>query len=302
MAFESLVGGSSGQITDSIENLLNKFIFDSVNTDITAILQDLGILVPGDNKLVTSQEIKDYFQTRIDNELPLDSPDPAVIALNTSLTNALNNLINDSSNLFGLNGIIGFNGENVNGENVISAESSTSDNATDESILFEVTPTTDDNIFALLLNEIKDEVNSDIPVELKGIEKALLVGSGIVKVSDDTDANLQGDNRDQNITGGGGNDTIVGGGGNDTMVGGGGDDIIGFNALGHYTVEIDNADKLAFQFDNIHTVADILPFVTNVSEVNGNVTFEFLDGEASITLVGMSASDVTADMVIFDLF
>ena len=92
-----------------------------------------------------------------------------------------------------------------------------------------------------------------------------------------------------------------GGGGNDTLIGGSGDDVIGFNSIGDYTVEIDGADKLAFQFDGINTIEDLLPFVTGVSEADGNVTYEFLNGEASITLVGMTADEVTADMVIFNL-
>lgn len=297
MATESLVGGALDQITDDIQNLLNKFTIDSVDTGIIAIpYLDHGKLVIGTNTLVTSQEIKDFFQNRIDSELPPDSPDPSITALNISLTKALDNLLNDSSSLFGLNGIIKFSGENAT-----NAESSASDGAADQTILFEITPEAVNNIFALLLNEINDEVNSDVTIELRGIEKALLVGSGRVKVGDDSDVNLQGDNRDQHITGGSGNDTLVGGGGNDTLVGGGGDDIIGFNALGHYTVLIDNGDKLAFQFDGINTLGDLLPFVTGASEADGNVTFEFLDGEASITLVGMSANDVTADMVLFNL-
>ncbi|SIO42917.1 calcium-binding protein, partial [Nitrosomonas cryotolerans] len=128
----------------------------------------------------------------------------------------------------------------------------------------------------------------------------MLVGKGTVQVVDDTGANLHGDNRDQHIIGGSGNDTLVGGGGNDTLVGGDGDDIIGFNALGHYTVQIDQSDKLAFQFDDLHSLDDLLPHVTNVVESNGNVTFEFSD-DASITLVGVTADDITADMVKFTL-
>lgn len=284
----------------------------TIAVEVNAGVMNLAIQLPSGvnigfeslSEKATPTEIADFLKAQIDDALPLDSSDPAVQELNTSLTNALNNLI-DGLIARGIGesvlSIISFaDVSNSLSESLATVAAETTpgiDPLANDTIVFDASSSEDNEVFALLL----DEIQQGKVLELKGVENAALVGSGTVKVGDDTDVNLQGDNRDQNITGGGGNDTLVGGGGNDTLLGGGGDDIIGFNALGHYTVEIDNADKLAFQFDNIHTVADILPYVTNVSEADGNVTFEFLDGEASITLVGISASDVTADMVIFNL-
>ncbi len=252
----------------------------------------------------TPTEIANFLNAQIEAALPSNSTDPAIQALNASLTNAVNNLIN-ALNAQGVGesvlSIISFADiSNSLSETLAETPAGTAitvDPNAGNTIKFTALNPEDKEVFALLLSEIQQGKT----LELSGVENAVLVGSGTVKVGDNTNANLQGDNRDQHITGSSGNDTLVGGGGNDTLIGGGGDDIIGFNALGHYNVQIDNGDKLAFQFDGIQTVADLLPFVTNVSEANGNVTFEFVDGAASITLVGMSASDVTADMVIFNL-
>ncbi|SDY39819.1 hypothetical protein [Nitrosomonas sp. Nm33] len=265
----------------------------------------VNIAFEGLSEQKTPAEIVDYLNSKIEEALPSSSSDPAVQALNASLTNALNNLIDglvasgvDQSVLCIIDfadishSLSDIAAETASG--VVDVHGSAESN---EIELEALSGSADNEVFALLLNSIQEGKT----LELKGIENAILVGSGKVKVGDDTDVNLQGDNSDQHITGGSGNDTLVGGGGNDTLLGGDGDDVIGFNALGHYTVQIDNGDKLAFQFDNIQTVADILPFVTNISEADGNVTFEFLDGEASITLVGMSASEITDDMVIFNL-
>ncbi|MDV6344288.1 hypothetical protein [Nitrosomonas sp. Is37] len=252
----------------------------------------------------TPQEIAAYLNARIEEALPSSSSDPAVLALNASLTNALNNIFDGliasgvGESVLSIISFADISDSLSESLTTIAAQTTQGIEPHDENeIEFDASGSADNEVFALLLNSIQEGHT----LELKGVENAMLIGSGTVKVGDDGDVNLQGDNSDQNITSGSGNDTLVGGGGNDTLLGGGGDDVIGFNALGHYTVQIDNSDKLAFQFDNIHTVADILPFVTNISEADGNVTFEFLDGEASITLVGMSASEITDDMVIFNL-
>jgi Ca2+-binding RTX toxin-like protein len=173
----------------------------------------------------------------------------------------------------------------------------TSNATTDQIITLDVGGSANNEVFALLLNKL----NPDNSLELKGIESAILIGSGTVFVGDNNDVNLQGDAADQHITGSGGNDTLVGGGGNDTLIGGAGTDIIGFTELGHYTVEIDLNDKLAFQIDNVTSIDDLVAVLTDVTESNGNVTYEFLDGHASITLVGVTASEVTENLVQFHL-
>lgn len=283
----------------------------AVVTQINAGVMELAIQLPpgismtfeGLNELATPEEIETFITSQIDDQLPLDSTDPAVQALNSSLKDALNNLINaltDQGVGETVLTIVSFADNSSTGgvgKNILSSLAAETLATLGETIVFDTTGAASNEVFALLLSDIQQ---GDI-LQLKGIENAMLVGSGTVQVGDNNDVNLQGDNRDQHVTGGGGNDTLVGGGGNDTLIGGGGDDVIGFNATGNYNIEIDGADKLAFQFDGINSLNDLLPFVTGVSEADGNVTYEFLDGEATITLVGMTADEVTADMVIFNL-
>ncbi len=148
---------------------------------------------------------------------------------------------------------------------------------------------------------ILSQIKAGNTLELRSVANAMLIGDGIVKVGDDKAVNLQGDIGNQHMTGGGGNDTLVGGGGNDTLIGGGGDNTFGFNSVGHYVIGAGNTDVFAFQFDGINSLDDLSPFVTGVTEANGGVTYEFVDGAATITLVGMSASEVTAEMIKFSL-
>ncbi len=293
MAAESLLGGSAGPLTPDTIVLLDKFILDAIDSStVTTQLSDNTVLATNTGVVsATAADVKTFFQARIDDELPLSGSDPAVDALNASLTKAVNNLTDNSGDSFsGLSGDLGFHGPG----------SITTGTSLDQTIVFEATPEPFNDIFAIRLNEVND-FNPEVAIELNGIENAILVGPGTVSVGDNTNVHLEGDNRDQHVTGGGGNDTLVGGGGNDTLIGGSGNDVIGFNAVGNYTIEIDGADKLAFQFDGINSLNDLLPFVTGVSEANGNVTYEFVDGAATITLVGMTADEVTADMVIFNL-
>ncbi|SFE46940.1 hypothetical protein [Nitrosomonas sp. Nm166] len=283
----------------------------AVATQINAGVMELAIQLPpgvniafeGLSELATPEEIEAFVASQIDDALPLDSTDPSALALNISLKNALSNITNALINqgigesVLTIVSFSGDSGSDAVGKHILGSLAAEVSNTTGETIVFDATDAASNEVFALLLGDIQQ---NDI-LQLQGVENAMLVGSGTVQVGDDNDVNLQGDNRDQHVTGGGGNDTLVGGGGNDTLIGGSGDDVIGFNALGNYTIEIGGADKLAFQFDGINTLDDLLPFVTGVSEADGNVTYEFLDGEATITLVGMTADEVTADMVIFNL-
>lgn len=283
----------------------------AVVTQVNAGVMELAIQLPpgvsmvfnGLNELATPEEIEAFIISQIDDQLPLDSTDPSVLALNSSLKDALSNITNAlidqgiGESVLSIVSFSGNSGSDAVGKQILGSLAAEVSNTTGETIVFDASDAASNEVFALLLNDIQQ---NDI-LQLQGVENAILVGSGTVQVGDDNDVNLQGDNRDQHVTGGGGNDTLVGGGGNDTLIGGSGDDVIGFNAIGNYSIEIDGADKLAFQFDGINTLDDLLPFVTGVSEADGNVTYEFLDGEATITLVGMTADEVTADMVIFTL-
>ena len=254
----------------------------------------------------SSPEPLEDIKSSLDDQIQsaLSSSDPAVVALNLSLTKAVSNLF-DALNEQGVGAstlrIIDFSNNANPAPQATTGDSlgivANADPA--QTIVFDASGSDSNEIFALLLGNINTTNNA---LELMGVESALLTGDGTVIVGDNNNTHLEGDTRDQHITGGGGDDILVGGGGNDTMIGGEGDDIFGFNALGNYTVELDTTDKLAFQFEGIDSVDDLIPFITNVTESsNGNITYEFVDGAATITLVGISVDDVTVDLLQFDL-
>ncbi|NCC84957.1 MAG: hypothetical protein EOM03_12655 [Clostridia bacterium] len=58
-------------------------------------------------------------------------------------------------------------------------------------------------------------------------------------------------------------------------------------------------DKLAFDFEGLDSLLDLAHYMTGVIETAEGLTVEF--GPASITLLGVSADDITADMVLFDI-
>ena len=137
-------------------------------------------------------------------------------------------------------------------------------------------------------------------VVLKGVEQAVVANTGTIRVEGNTPIHLVGDLTAQDITGGGGNDTLVGGGGNDTLTGGLGSDVFGFSALGHYTVkDFDVAhDTAAFNIGGITNIQQLAAQVTSVDNAPSGVTYHF-GNDASITLVGVSAAQITSDLIKF---
>jgi Ca2+-binding RTX toxin-like protein len=137
-------------------------------------------------------------------------------------------------------------------------------------------------------------------VVLKGVQQALVANAGTIRVEGNTPIHLVGDMNAQDITGGDGNDTLVGGGGNDTLTGGLGNDVFGFSALGHVTIkDFDVAhDTVAFSSTGITNIQQLAHLVTSVDNAPTGVTFNF-GHDASITLVGVSASQITSDLIKF---
>jgi Ca2+-binding RTX toxin-like protein len=137
---------------------------------------------------------------------------------------------------------------------------------------------------------------ADLPgvtAAFSNIEKLVLVGQGAARIDGSQGAFMIGDSNRQSFAGGTGNDTLVGGGGADTLAGGAGNDTFGFIKKGHYTITDfkQGEDQLAFGFAGVSSKADLAAFLTNVTDGEGQVTFHFGD-DASITLVGVAASDV----------
>jgi hypothetical protein len=141
-------------------------------------------------------------------------------------------------------------------------------------------------------------------VEVVDAKAVAVVGGAevAVKTTDGSGVRVVGDTSAQRLDGAqnAGKDTLIGGAGNDTLIGGAGD-VIGFNGLGHFT--IDGANRgltFTFLFEGINSVNDLAQYLTGVTETATGVTYHF-GPSASITLVGVSASDITADMIKFSL-
>lgn len=132
---------------------------------------------------------------------------------------------------------------------------------------------------------------------LLNVEAAVLAASGTVKVEDNTPIYIASDNSAQSISGGGGNDTLVGTG-NDTLAGGAGSDVFGFSGAGKYVITDFNktADSFAFDFAGVETIDQLKALVTGV--LKGPVSTTYVFGpDTSITLVGVTPSEVTAEMI-----
>ena len=153
-----------------------------------------------------------------------------------------------------------------------------------------------DELFAFNLRNL----SADEILVIKGVENAIVSGDGAVRVEGNIGARISSDSNDQLMIGGGGNDTLIGGGGHDTLTGGEGDDIFAFSRLGYFVItDFDTAhDSFTFKIPGVTNVQELLEIVTDATQTSTGVTFEF-GAEGSITLVGVSADDLTADMVKF---
>lgn len=338
MGAESLFGGSSEQLlTTETKALLDEFLTDTVGG--TATLTDLGgeaslVIGTGANgelqgavvsgsvavaaevndgvlnvaielpagvnfgfeglgELASIDEAQAYFTAQLEQSLPESSADPAILNHFASLEKAITTLFESLKDKGATNlavRVIKF----IDNSGEVAGELD-GDGSSGQTIVFDGSDASATEALVFQLNDIK-EGNT---LSLIGVENAILTGNGHVVISDDTDAMVFGDMFDQHIVGGAGNDTLVGGGGNDTLEGGSGADIFGFNGLGNYTIKMDMNDKLAFDFEGLDSLLDLAHYMTGVIETAEGLTVEF--GPASITLLGVSADDITADMVLFDI-
>ncbi len=138
-------------------------------------------------------------------------------------------------------------------------------------------------------------------VVLQNIEAAVLAAPGVVRNEGNAPIMITSDLQAQAVTGGGGNDTLVGTG-NDTLTGGAGNDIFGIKGAGKYTITDFNkaGDMLAFQMDGVTNLTQLKAKVTSVVTGTSSVTFNF-GADTSITLVGVTAADLTASMIKFSI-
>jgi Ca2+-binding RTX toxin-like protein len=141
-------------------------------------------------------------------------------------------------------------------------------------------------------------------VLITGLDSVIAVGNGAITIGGNDNTIISGDLRDQIITGGGGNDTIFGGAGNDSIFGGAGDDVFGFSSgvsgiINTVIEDFSAGDALHFVIDGITNVDQLRAMISSVDTSDGNFTAHFIDG-STITLVGVSAEDVTANLIHFN--
>ncbi|PSJ18443.1 calcium-binding protein [Nitrosomonas supralitoralis] len=124
--------------------------------------------------------------------------------------------------------------------------------------------------------------------------------------------NLNGGEGDDHLDGGEGDDILLGdlgddvlhaGGGSDDLTGGAGNDQFSFYAAGNYTVQDfeASADLLIFESDStgIDSLEKLVSEISSFEDTSEGVVVHFVNDVASITLIGIQSSDLTADMVGF---
>jgi Ca2+-binding RTX toxin-like protein len=157
-------------------------------------------------------------------------------------------------------------------------------------------------------------------VVVEGASAVIVEGAGEVTIGDLAPAILVGDDADQLFIGGAGADTMIGGAGSDTIMGGEGD-TIGFVANGHTLIDgfqglFEGSESGETPADEVPRFFFDVPNVSNIDELNANITmvegmetwgtadeyttYHFADG-STVTLTGVQADDILAEMVVFEL-
>lgn len=133
-----------------------------------------------------------------------------------------------------------------------------------------------------------------------------------ILIGGDGNDNLNGGDGDDQLLGSSGDDVLIGelgddilhaGEGNDDLTGGPDNDQFSFYSAGHFTVQdFDvSADTLMFESDTtgITNLEQLVSLITSFENTTEGVVVHFIDDVASITLIGLQSSDLTADMVGF---
>lgn len=153
-------------------------------------------------------------------------------------------------------------------------------------------------------------------------------GSDILKGGAGNDT-LEGDEGNDDLDGQEGTDKLFGGNGNDILraggskpviidentlvqgdfdrlTGGDGNDTFGFYGYGSFEITdfTVGEDRLFFDSEilGIHSLTELMAYITGFDDQgNSGFTAIFLDGAASIELVGVNINTITADMIVFTL-
>lgn len=297
-AITGAIGGSTVVIGSGSDGEKQGALLPSGNSiagNIDDGVLSLDIIVPAGTGFVfegkdnaTPDTVGDFLSSVIDAYLPPSNPGMEIFR--ESLNNAVNDLVN-SLKALGVTSIVVRMIDFTSG----NRPAATSEVVGANEVLLDATDSAGNELFMVNLNGL----NMDKTLVLSGVENVMLAGAGSVRIAGTAGAMVTSDIGDQNIIGGGGNDTLIGGGGSDTLTGGVGDDVFGFVRLGHFTIEdFGTGDSIAFNVPWMHSLNDLLPYLTRVTETPQSLSLEF-GGDFSLTLVGVSAGELTADMIKF---
>lgn len=149
-------------------------------------------------------------------------------------------------------------------------------------------------------------------------------GNGILK-GDEGNDDLDGQEGTEKLFGGAGDDILRAGGSKpviievkpsgqkeriqgdfDRLTGGDGNDTFGFYGYGSFEITdfTVGQDRLFFDSEilGIHSLDELMAYITGFDDQGNNgFTAIFLDGAASIELVGVNINTITADMIVFTL-
>jgi Ca2+-binding RTX toxin-like protein len=144
---------------------------------------------------------------------------------------------------------------------------------------------------------------------MKNVEAALLLGNGTARVDGTKGALVSAGLGEQNLTGGMGNDTLIGGGGRDTLTGGLGSDVFGIGTKDAHIKVTDftpGVDMLGFRIDGVTNLTDLsklytgFTYTAGAGTAAGDTVLNF-GNDMSVTLVGVTPSQLTLDMLQFTL-
>jgi Ca2+-binding RTX toxin-like protein len=133
-------------------------------------------------------------------------------------------------------------------------------------------------------------------------------GNGILRGGNGDD-DIDGQAGTERLFGGDGNDILRAGGSpddRDQLNGGAGNDTFSFYGAGQFRISdfTLGEDRLFFDSEilGINSVPELLSLITDIDD-RGDTGFtaEFLDGVATIDLVGVNVNSITADMIVFSL-
>jgi len=259
--------------------------------------EDVGFMFEGEDN-ITPTAVDTYLREIIETYLPVGEND----YLRNALLNAVTDIIDTMEGLGATVAVRFVEFLSADGTTIAGAVPNGAAAAVGASTeaIFDAAGTGAETVFAFNMANLSD-INTLV---LRNVNNAAIVGSGQVRVDGTTGAVLTSDSASQSLTGGDGNDTLIGGGGSDTLTGGAGSDVFGFDFahLGNYTVTDFNlaSDKIAIDMANVTDIGALLGAMRAVQETSSGVTFYF-DGNVSVTLVGISAEQLTASMVQFDI-